>query len=365
MTASLSNTIREDFDGPLDPAMWAVTQAAGSNMVAAVANQLLTIATGVTANDTISIATVPSFALPGRVKFIASLSQRIANQTFVLQVRNGAGDTLAAWVFDGVSATSAKVRAMRRGIAATADTAVAVPTTATVQEFEIDLRMEAVDFYTRASESTASAVVLATRSRTIPKPNEILFIELSATNGAVAPASSTTLTVEAVFFQDSSRNIAAEVVAGRGISAPGRGVPVNLLNAISATLVATANRQAVMSQGVWFDDSVAALAANAVFTGTTRDIAGSATGVAFVVASNGQEYRTSAESDQAFTLAIEVSRDNVTWRRVKTVASAAVTGGGQYAEIVHRPSWRYIRTVVVNGATLQTRLTVGSIIMAT
>jgi hypothetical protein len=41
-----------------------------------------------------------------------------------------------------------------------------------------------------------------------------------------------------------------------------------------------------------------------------------------------------------------------------------VTGGAQFAEIVHRPSWRYWRVGFTNGATLQTRFSIGSIAIA-
>jgi hypothetical protein len=73
------------------------------------------------------------------------------------------------------------------------------------------------------------------------------------------------------------------------------------------------------------------------------------------------EVRIAAESDQSGTLWLEVSRDNAAWRRAKSVATAAVTGGGQYAEIIHRPSWRYWRVGFTNGATLQTRFTINSL----
>lgn len=121
----------------------------------------------------------------------------------------------------------------------------------------------------------------------------------------------------------------------------------------------------VASSCIWYDDSNAALAAAATFTSASRDLAGSASGVAITGATTYvKELRLSAESDQAGTLWLEVSRDNTNWRRVKSVPTAAVTGGGQYAEIIHRPSWRYARVGFTNGATLQTRFSLGSILMA-
>ena len=117
--------------------------------------------------------------------------------------------------------------------------------------------------------------------------------------------------------------------------------------------------------GIWYDDSAVALAAAASFTGTARDLTVTATATAMAnAATYAKELRVSAESDQSGTLWLEVSRDNTNWRRVKAVATAAVTGGGQYAEIVHRPSWRYARVGFTNGATLQTRFAIGSMAVA-
>jgi hypothetical protein len=77
-----------------------------------------------------------------------------------------------------------------------------------------------------------------------------------------------------------------------------------------------------------------------------------------------KEVRVSAESDQSGTLWVEFSRDNTNWRRAKSAPTAAVTGGGQFAEIIFRPSWRYMRVGFTNGATLQTRFSIGSMLIA-
>jgi hypothetical protein len=76
-----------------------------------------------------------------------------------------------------------------------------------------------------------------------------------------------------------------------------------------------------------------------------------------------QEFRVSAESDVTGTLWIEASRDNSVWRRMKSVATAAVVGGGFAAEIIYRPSWRYVRVGYTNGVGAQARFVIGSIAM--
>ncbi len=133
----------------------------------------------------------------------------------------------------------------------------------------------------------------------------------------------------------------------------------------AALAAATVRAGFVAAAGIWYDDSAVALAAAASFTGTSRDLTVTATATAFAnAATYAQELRVSAESDQSGTLWLEVSRDNTNWRRVKSVATAAIAGGGQYAEIIHRPSWRYARVGFTNGATLQTRFSIGSLMVA-
>jgi hypothetical protein len=141
-----------------------------------------------------------------------------------------------------------------------------------------------------------------------------------------------------------------------------RADPAGVLG-VNASLSGSTSRIGFAAGGaIWYDDTSTALGANATFTGSSRDL--TATAAASPVANAGaypSELRVSAEADVAGTLWLEASRDNTTWRRVKSVPTAAVTGGGQYAEIIHRPSWRYARVGFTNGATAQARLTVGTI----
>lgn len=134
----------------------------------------------------------------------------------------------------------------------------------------------------------------------------------------------------------------------------------------NATAVASTARMGfVGAAGINYDDSSTAIGASATFTGTSRDMTVTAAGSAFAnAATYAEELRVSAEADVAGTLWLEVSRDNTNWRRIKSVATAAVTGGGQYAEIVHSPSWRYARVGFTNGASAQARFTINSIIVA-
>ena len=121
----------------------------------------------------------------------------------------------------------------------------------------------------------------------------------------------------------------------------------------------------VAGSGIWYDDTSTALAINATFTGTSRDATTALTATAFAnAATYAQEVRACAESDVAGTLWLEVSRDTTNWRRIRSVAAVAITGGGFAAELLYRPSWRYWRIGYTNGAAAQARFTLGTIAMA-
>lgn len=157
-------------------------------------------------------------------------------------------------------------------------------------------------------------------------------------------------------------------VLGTYATEPIPGAQVSATQPVSGTVTAGAGTARVgfaAGAGIWWDDSATALGASASFTGTSRDLTVTATATAFAnAATYAKELRLSAESDVTGTLWLEVSRDNTNWRRIKSVATAAVTGGGFYAEIVHRPSWRYARVGFTNGAGAQTRFSIGSIAVA-
>ena len=112
-------------------------------------------------------------------------------------------------------------------------------------------------------------------------------------------------------------------------------LPVNQV----ASVTATANIGTY--GGVVYTDSATVLAANATFTGTSRD-AGSTVGYGVFYAS--------AFSDQAGTVYIDKSTDATTWR----AAAQATVAAGVPSEITAHITTRYNRVRFLNGATLQT-----------
>jgi hypothetical protein len=282
------------------------------------------------------------------------------------------GNWIAA-EYSGTTATNVSVDAQRRGWASGNSTA-AINTTASpghVGQFAFDVLTMGYADALVASNAAYQWTNRASRVENIPDEDVFLYFLVVVQNGSTAPASTTTLTVGFLSVEDQPRN---KVRISGSDPAASHAVPVQVMGGTLGTqpvsmatntpaLAASTNRAGFLAgAGIWYDDSSTVLAANATFTGTSRDATVTATATAFAnAATYAQEVRTSAESDQSGTLWLEVSRDNTNWRRVKSVPTAAVTGGGQYAEIVHRPSWRYWRTGFTNGVTLQTRFSIGSL----
>ena len=269
-------------------------------------------------------------------------------------------------LLDGASQTNGSWNNQRNGWEAGA-TATTINTTASPGAILVmELTGTEALFYDTVRTATTGAGLSARSGRydSLPAPETPLHIFLWAYNGNTAPASSTTWTIGHVRVEE----FPMMAVYNAGNRAQGNHNPlsVTVVNSPQVSLGSAAGRIGFTAgSGICWDDSSTVLAANASFTGTSRDLTAVVTGTAFNNASTyARELRVSAESDQTGTLWLEVSRDNTNWRRIKSVATVAVAGGGFYAEIVHAPSWRYARVGFTNGATLQTRFTLGSIAMA-
>ena len=460
-----------------------VRPVTGTGGAISVASGQCTITTGTTANAITRIYRDMDFA-PLVYRARLSVSQRIANQSF----RIGLSETFtvtdrwfARFLLDGTVNTVVKCETARNptttpSAAETETTTVTLPnglTTAALVDYRVEQLTESCRFY-------INGVLVAEHVRSIPSQHDEMEASVGCFNGAVAPASTTTVVVdyatgknhnklEVGVMSDAERIVAAAVplqgftysVAGviaintdlmvldcsqlrslfiqcnsmgttgvvtvqwsntadfaqpitatlvteagatgttfnaaglratnimarycrlRLTTATTAGTttlnvwgaqttyqPIITTQAISGTVTANAgastNRAGfVAGAGIWFDDSSTVLAAAATFTGTSRDLTVTATATAMAnAATYAKEVRVSAESDQSGTLWVEYSRDNTNWRRAKSAATAAVAGGGQFAEIILRPSWRYLRVGFTNGATLQTRFTINSLLIA-
>lgn len=276
-------------------------------------------------------------------------------------------------LFTGTTATNVAWDCQRNGWAQ-GDTTATINTTAspgTIIVNEVQSREAYLYDQLRATSTTPALVARASRVENIPDDNAELYLFIWSFNGTTNPATSTTWTISfvaiekfaniPVYIQGARSNGAVNPIATAAVGTTAVSIATN-----TPTLAAGTNRAAFLAAaGIWFDDSTATLAGAATFTGTSRDATVTASATAMAnAATYAQEVVISAESDVTGTLWLEASRDNTTWRRMKSVATAAVTGGGFAAEIVHRPSWRYWRCGYTNGGGAQARFTIGSIAKA-
>ena len=88
---------RYEFAGASLPSDWTITQL-GSGQTVSVASSILTIASGTTASASTTLRCVRPIRIKTYVRFIVSLSQRIANQNFYLELTNNAGTTFAGFL---------------------------------------------------------------------------------------------------------------------------------------------------------------------------------------------------------------------------------------------------------------------------
>lgn len=317
--------------------------------------------------------------IPGRY-VIASVSGDSTTYTVAgFAVGSGVCDVFG-WnymhtLYDSTTASLTKWDTQRNGWAS-GDTSITINTTAspghqilmTMNDMQAGVADQLV-----ASALTLSLTNRGSRVENVPDDAN-LCVQIRVVNGTTAPASNTTWTIGLV----SVSNWAPHDVSIQDIRPipPLAALPVDVqkigtiatTGSSSATLVASNVRAGFIgSAGIWYDTSIAALGASATYTGVARDLTGSATSTAFAIASAyPMEYRASACSDVSGTLYLEVSRDSSTWRRVKSQVAAAATGTGTlyYAEILLRPSWRYVRPVYINDAGAQAHFTMQEMLLA-
>lgn len=236
---SVQKKFRDSFGGSsLDATKW--DSSIGTGGTIGVAGGVVTIGSGTTASAETSITTKEVFSVPFRVSIGFTLSQRIANQTFIVEAisvdpATGVpdGQHAAAFVFDGTTATSGKYRVQNSGLAALDSAAVTMPTTASGGIFEIEPFADECWFHGGTLDSTNGRANSYRRHQQIPDPNAVYKIRLRWVNGGTAPASSTNAVVQFVAVQDYAE-LTAEITAGRGQAVAGQAIGVNVIGTLTS-----------------------------------------------------------------------------------------------------------------------------------
>lgn len=233
---------RDSFSGAtLDTNKWDVIQT-GAGQVISQAAGALSITTGVTANAETILLSKEHFTVPFRGMFGLMLSQRIINQEFYLELvsvdeSTGLPDEqfAAGWLFDAATVTQAKYQVQSGGLPRLSSAAVTIATTASYSIKEIECFTDETWFHDRAMDSIAGRSASWVRHQQIPDPNRLYKIRLRAKNLATAPLSTTTFSLQYITVVDYSE-LTTEITASRGAAAAGMALPVQVANALTASV---------------------------------------------------------------------------------------------------------------------------------
>lgn len=346
-------TWKRNFNGAtLNPNYWSLT-GPGSGQTVGVSAGNLVIGAGTTINAATVVQSLQSFTLPFRAQFGLTLSQRIANQTFYLELVNAAGDTYVGFQFDGLVATTAKANNQNGGNG-TLSTSITTITTAATAIFELDCRAESVEFTDVAGNVLTAKNTRRIQTDNILDPDVQYFVRIRAVNGATAPASNTNMTVGFVLIQDMTK-LVAEISGGRGSGSPGRAIPVNVQTAPSTAITGSVGQSTGINTSPWLAAGYGGLLAidiaSAAITTTATSAAITPGGVANVGTTAHQfnvVVTVATGTTPTMDIQVQESSDNGTnWFPIYDFER--ITATGSYNSPLIRATagnrYRYVRTI--------------------
>lgn len=238
---SVQKKFRDSFGGAsLDTTKW--TSSVGSGASITLGSGVMNMVSGVVANAETYILSKEVFTIPFRVSIGFTMSQRIANQEFFVEMVSvdpvtgvPDGKNSVAWDFDSTTATSAKYLVSNSGLTPLASGYVTVPTTASGGIYEIEPFADEVWFHGGTLDSTSGRANSYRRHQQIPDPNAVYKLRLRWKNGATAPASTTTAVVQYVSVQDYAE-LTAEITAGRGQGVAGQAIAAAVVSMPTVTI---------------------------------------------------------------------------------------------------------------------------------
>ena len=119
---SMQKKFRDSFNGTeINPARWEIADT-GGGIAHTVADGAVTISTGTTLDDELTLTSRTTFTIPLRVMVAVNMSQRIVGQSVWLELvsidpttAQPDGRSAAAWRLDGASATLANYEVQSEG----------------------------------------------------------------------------------------------------------------------------------------------------------------------------------------------------------------------------------------------------------
>jgi hypothetical protein len=242
---SMQKKFRDSFSGvAVDATKWDTVIGAGGTV--SVAAGALTMGSGTTIASETYLQSVDVFTIPFRVGIGLALSQRIVNQTFLVEAISvdpvtfvPDGIHCAALMFDGTTVTQGKYRVQNGALTPLDSAAVTLPTTAAAGVYEIEPFADECWFHGGTLDSTSARANSYRRHQQIPDPNAVYKMRLRWLNGGSAPATNTNAVVQYIAVQDYAE-LTAEITAGRGNAVAGQGIYATVAGSVTATGVAGA-----------------------------------------------------------------------------------------------------------------------------
>lgn len=243
--SSMQKKMRDSFVGAaVDTTKWDVALTGG--MTASVAAGVLTIAAGTTINATATLMSVETFTIPFRVMACVQLSQRIANQDFIIEAVSVDPVTLQpdglntiAWVLNATTATQGIYRVQSQGGTVLDSAASTILTTASYAILELEPFVDEACFHSRNLDSTTGRANSYVRQLKAPDPTALYKIRIRAVNGGSSPASNTNLLFQFVSVADYAE-LTAEITAGRGNIAQSQALAVNVVGTAAISSISSA-----------------------------------------------------------------------------------------------------------------------------
>ena len=181
---SMQRKFRDSFPGSsLNADYWESQNGTGTTIT--VGSGTLTMGSGTTIAAESWVLSKEMFTIPFRLSFGLSLSQRIANQSFYVELVSvdpitGVPDGLhkCAWMFDGTSDTQAKYVVQNSGVTELVSAASTIPTTASGSFFELEPFADESWFHGGALDSTSARANSYRRHQQIPDPNALYKLRM-------------------------------------------------------------------------------------------------------------------------------------------------------------------------------------------
>ena len=189
---SMQKKFRDSFNGTeINPARWEIA-ATGGGITHTVADGAVTISSGTTLDDELTLTSRTTFTIPLRVMVAVNMSQRIVGQSVWLELvsidpttAQPDGRSAAAWRLDGASATLANYEVQSEGAPRLGSTSGStIPTTAPAgwSVLELEPTNDECYFHGRLLDTTAARSNSYVRHQQIPEPNALYRFRIRVRN---------------------------------------------------------------------------------------------------------------------------------------------------------------------------------------